>query len=51
MGKNNDRIDTDQTKDKIKLIMKANGTSDSILYCLINRCENENTIKILIKAF
>ncbi len=57
MGNDNDRIDTDQMKDKIKLIkkktdeMKASGTSDSIIYCLSNRCENENSLKLLIKAF
>jgi hypothetical protein len=57
MGNENDQIDTDQTKVKIKLIkkktgeMKASGTSDSIIYCLTNRCENENTLKLLIKAF
>jgi hypothetical protein len=57
MGNDNDRIDTDQMKDKIKLIkkktgkMKASGTSDSIIYCLSNRCENENTLKLLIKAY
>jgi len=57
IGNNNDQIDTDLMKDKIKLIqkktgeMKASGISDSILFCLNNRSENENNLKLLIRAF
>ncbi len=31
--------------------MKASGRSDSIKYCFNKRCENENTLKLLIKDF